>query len=66
MALCTRTLHDIRASPSELLPQAEAEARKALDLNPNSWRARAALGGIHAFRREWTPAGSGIPQGAGD
>jgi Flp pilus assembly protein TadD len=56
MALCTLTLHDITASPSELLPQAESEARNALQLDPNSWRAHAALGAIHAFRREWALA----------
>lgn len=56
MALCTLTLHDITASPAELLPQAESEARQALGLNPYSWRAHAALGGIHAFRREWALA----------
>jgi Flp pilus assembly protein TadD len=56
MALCTLTLHDITASPAELLPQAEAEAKKALELNANSWRAHAALGGIHAFRHEWALA----------
>jgi len=56
MALCTLTLHDLAASPAELLPQAEVEARWALELNPYSWRAHAALGGIHVFRREWAQA----------
>jgi tetratricopeptide (TPR) repeat protein len=56
MALCTLTLHDITASPAELLPKAEAEALKAIGHDPNSWLAHAALGGIHAFRREWVRA----------
>lgn len=53
MALSTLTLHEITASPVELLPRAKEAAQEALKLDPNSWRAHAALGGIYAFQREW-------------
>jgi Flp pilus assembly protein TadD len=56
MALSTRTLHDISADPAQLLPRAEEAARKALSFSAGSWRAHAALGGIHIFRRQWQPA----------
>lgn len=56
MALCTRTLHDLGASPKQLFPLAEAEAKKALELDPNCWRGHAALAGIYAFRYEWNLA----------
>jgi tetratricopeptide (TPR) repeat protein len=56
MALCTRTLHDLGASPEHLFPLAEAEAKKALELDPNSWRGHAALAGIYTFRYEWNLA----------
>lgn len=56
MALSTRTLHDIGADPAQFLPRAEEAARKALSLSAGSWRAHAALGAIHVFRRQWQPA----------
>ncbi|HEX3747695.1 MAG TPA: hypothetical protein VHW09_27355 [Bryobacteraceae bacterium] len=56
MALSTLTLHGLSVSAATFLARAETEAEDALDLDVNCWRAHAALGGIHAFRRNWQGA----------
>lgn len=58
MALTTLTLHGYSTVPGASLSEAEGAAREALRLSEKSWRGHAALGAIHAFRREWKLADS--------
>jgi tetratricopeptide (TPR) repeat protein len=55
-ALVSATLHAPARSPKELLREAEIAARKALEINENSWRGTLNLHAVYLFRREWEKA----------
>jgi len=53
IALSSLSLHDYKVIPKEVFFEGQKAAEAALALDPNLWRAHAALGAIHTFRHDW-------------